>query len=901
MRDSIHVETKWVLPLDSELADLASAGGKGASLARMRRAGFPVPEGFLVHTLAYREFLRINQLGEVIHGLLEGLDAQSPDALEAASAQIRARFRAGQLPPGLAEEVRDALARMPGAAVAVRSSATAEDLPEMSFAGQQDTFLNVVGAEAVLRAVADCWGSLWTARAIGYRMRNQVPQLETALCVVVQRMVESQASGVLFTANPLTGLRSQTVIEAALGLGEALVSGQVEPDQYVVEPRTGRILSKTLGRKEVSIHGQTGGGTHTQHEDRSQEQALPDAAILELAAWGQRTAELYGFPQDVEWAWAEEKLYLLQSRPITSLFPLPEGMSEEPLRVMFSFAAVQGMYDPITPTGRSFMVLLVQALSTLYGIRVTETSQNVLFSAGERLWANITALASNSVGRKVLPIIFDYVEPTVKQALAQIWEDPRLQPKRAGVSLRARLQIARAAIPVAANVFLNMAAPVQRRAALIQFGERMLKDLQDRFTRVTGDRWQKLNLRVEVVYGFVLSKIPRMFRRFVSGVASGMAAWRLLDMLSSRAVDQPDLILEVTRGMPNNPTTEMDLRLWKIAQRLRSDSEARQAFAQFSPQELAERYQHRELPPSLQNDAAEFLAAYGARGYGEIDLGHTRWAEDPTHVFEMLSSFMQIEDESLGPDVVFARGAERAQQAIEQVAQRVRQRHGWLRERLVRFLAGRARQWLGMREAPKFLIVRYLWMIRQELLQSGQELAAAGDLERAEDIFFLTLSEMRQWAQQNDPAWRDRAAQRRETFERERKRRQIPRLLLSDGRAFFDGMFAAEQTENVISGSPVSPGIVEGNVRVVLDPRQAGLQPGEILVCPGTDPSWTPLFLSAGGLVMEMGGMMTHGAVVAREYGIPAVVGVDRATHRLHDGQRIRVNGSNGRIELLDL
>ena len=208
---------------------------------------------------------------------------------------------------------------------------------------------------------------------------------------------------------------------------------------------------------------------------------------------------------------------------------------------------------------------------------------------------------------------------------------------------------------------------------------------------------------------------------------------------------------------------------------------------------------------------------------------------------------------------------------------------------------------MGVREAPKFLIVRYLWIIRRELLQSGQELAAAGDLERAEDIFFLTLTEMREWAQQNDPAWRDRAAQRREAFARERMRRQIPRLLLSDGRAFYEGMITAEPTENTISGSPVSPGMVEGIVRVVLDPRQAGLQPGEILVCPGTDPSWTPLFLSAGGLVMEMGGMMTHGAVVAREYGIPAVVGVDRATHRLRDGQRIRVNGSNGRIELLDL
>jgi pyruvate,water dikinase len=293
---------------------------------------------------------------------------------------------------------------------------------------------------------------------------------------------------------------------------------------------------------------------------------------------------------------------------------------------------------------------------------------------------------------------------------------------------------------------------------------------------------------------------------------------------------------------------------------------------------------------------------YGRRGLAEIDFGRARWQEDPTALMQALQSYLRIDDERQAPDAVFKRGelvAAEAQAKLENAVRRMP--GGAFRVRLVRFLAGRLRSLLGLRESPKFFIVRLMGILREGLLDSGRELASAGVLARADDIFFMHLNELDELARGPSRDWRTMIAGRRAVFQREKLRRQIPRLLLSDGRAFYEGMGEApvEEGEGVLVGSPVSPGVAEGLVRVVFDPHQTQLSPGEILVCPGTDPAWTPLFLAAAGLVMEVGGLMTHGSVVAREYGIPAVVGVHEATTRLKTGQRIRVDGNTGRVRLL--
>jgi pyruvate,water dikinase len=389
-----------------------------------------------------------------------------------------------------------------------------------------------------------------------------------------------------------------------------------------------------------------------------------------------------------------------------------------------------------------------------------------------------------------------------------------------------------------------------------------------------------------------------------------MASWNILNMqLKGSAIEQGsaspnplhDLVLQVTRGMPYNPTTEMDLFLWEMAKKIRHDSDSLTVFQNSRTDELSSRFLTRELPPVIMQEVNQFLKRYGGRGLGEIDLGRKRWADEPIYVFEMLASFLKIDDDSNSPDKVFTRGAKSAQQAVDQLAVEVRKlQHGWIKARLVRFMAGRARQLMGVRENPKFFAVRMMWLIQRGIIKTGSEFVLAGDLDQADDLLYLSFSELKEFATHLEKDWRTLIIDRRQTYQRELRRKQIPRLLLSDGRAFYEGVNEKENSSSGLVGSPVSPGTVEGRVRVVLNPSKAGLLPGEILVCPGTDPSWTPLFLSAGGLVMEVGGMMTHGAVVAREYGIPAIVGVGKATTRLHTGQLIRIDGSSGMVFLLD-
>ena len=909
MPEPLLSPSDWILPFTSPLAadaetGVALVGGKGANLARMAQAGLPVPAGFLITTLAYRRFLAENRLDEPIRAALLSLDGGAPAALESVSANIRARFAGAPLPDELAAAILSAYRGMGGPAVAVRSSATAEDLPEMSFAGQQDTYLNILGPEHLLRAVVDCWGSLWTARAIGYRARNGVSQDAVSLAVVVQGMVQSQVSGVLFTANPLSGLRSQTVIDATLGLGEALVSGMVEPDHYVVDTARETILEKKLGAKALSVRSIEGGGTAQVAETAGEVQALPDDQILALARLGKRVEDLYAFPQDIEWAWAGEGLHLLQSRPITSLFPTPEGVPAQPLKVFFSFAAVQGMLDPITPLGRDALALIFAMGASLFGIRVTAQTQTVLHTAGERLWANITSLMRNTVGRNAARVALGLVEPGIRQALLSIWDEPRLQPERKGLSPRAVLQMARFFIPLAANILLNIASPRARRKYIVEQGERLLRQMQSEIHAAAGDRRQKLTVQAGRLESLARRHLPGTFLLFVSGVASAMASFNLLNKLAgglpeNSGIHRRDLVLEITRGLPHNPTTEMDLALWQAVQAVRPDPAALAGLEAHPAPELARRHRSGRLAAHTRAIMDRFLERYGGRGLGEIDLGRARWREEPTHVFESMSGYLRIADGSQAPDAVFARGARAAQDAVERLATALRATpRGWLKAHQARFAARRVRELMGVRESPKFFAVRMMDLIRQDLLKTGEEFVQAGELNAADDLFYLTFGELREFGAGVPRDWRGLIDTRRASYQRELRRRQIPRLLLSDGRAFYEGLGVKEGLDGALSGDPVSPGVAEGQVRIVLDPREAHLEPGEILVCLGTDPSWTPLFLTAGGLVMEVGGMMTHGAVVAREYGIPAIVGVHEATTRLRTGQRIRIDGSSGVITL---
>jgi rifampicin phosphotransferase len=898
-----------LLPLNDSSVSLETAGGKGLNLARVMRAGFPVPEGFLIPVAAYHQFVDTNALSAKIAHELTGAAFDDPASLERRSATIRGWFSEGELPADLAAGILTAYHNLGRGAVAVRSSATAEDLPEASFAGQLDTFLNVLGEKALLEAVVQCWSSLWTGRAIGYRHRNGMDQAGLGLAVIVQVMVPSQASGVAFTANPLSGRRTEIVIDATLGLGEALVSGKVEPDHYVVDMRSRQIAHKQLGSKALVIEGRAGGGTVERAGEAGQVQALLDEQILELADLCRGVAEEYGTPQDIEWAWAGGRLYLLQARAITTLFPTPDGVPFYPLRVMFSFAAVQGILDPLTPLGQDGIRLALAGLQVFFGYKTDYQAPGLLQVAGERLWLGFTTLVKNNLGRKLITGIMSFVEPTIGYHLKPVMEEPELKAQ-GDVSLSTRLHIIWAILPIASRVLLAIAFPNARRQRGIQIANQALADAQKEAQVAGNDPYTRLGERLRF-----LRRTTYYFPRylptyFVAPLAAGMASLNLVNQLLKRFLGttagdlagMQQVMLELTRGVPYNVTTEMDLFLWETAQKIRSDPASSRFFQEKEAEEIARAYQEKGLPAAAQEAVEMFMERYGMRGVGEIDLGRRRWREEPLQIVKVLISYLNITDESKAPDSIFRKNAEEAEKAIAAMEARVgKTRGGWLKKRIYRFATSRARGLVGLRESPKFFIIRVMGIMRKTLQESGIELAELGILDDPEDIFFLNLEELEALSRQEEIDWKARVAQHRRNNEREKLRKQIPSILMSDGRAFYGAPgAAAADGEGTLSGSGVSPGIVEGRVRVVFSPHDTALQPGEILVCPGTDPAWTPLFLAAGGLVMEVGGMMTHGAVVAREYGIPAVVGVAQATSRLKSGQRVRVDGGRGVIEVLN-
>ncbi|MFX0090271.1 MAG: PEP/pyruvate-binding domain-containing protein [Candidatus Hodarchaeota archaeon] len=874
---------------------LSLAGGKGINLALLSQSGFNVPRGFIITTRFYEKFIKDNNLEDFINERLSDLSAGGFAVLESVSESIRGRFNQCSFPPDLLSAVLSAYNDLGNPPVAVRSSATAEDLADLSFAGQHDTVLNVTGEKTLKEAIITCLSSLWTARAIDYRQRNNISHEGLALAVIVQEMVASDTSGVMFTVNPLTGKRSEYVIDATFGLGEALVSGQIEPDHYVVESMGGKIVHKKLGSKSKSIRSQEGGGTKEVQENVSGKETLSSSNISELIRLGKQVSEHYGNPQDIEWAFANNTLYLLQSRPVTSLFPLPAEFLSGPPRVGFSFGAVQGILGPITPLGQDHVILFLLGVARGFGYNPSFDEQKILWIAGERLWLDLSGIIRTHGSRTALLKFSSFIDLTTQQILKHIANDPWLFPrKRPNVKMLLRVtRIILFIVRRAGSFVLQPRKERHDKQALIEEAIRIMERQSAKLQTLE----QKVAYYRKVVdrlawYGF----LP-----IVPAIPVGYGPLLILDHLASNLTGERNLAYELTRSLPNNPTTEMNLVLGETAKTIKADPASKDRFLQATADELASDYLNGQLPMVGQEALTAFLETYGMRGLGEIDLGRPRWHEKPVPVIKTLQNYIKLPDDQT-PSAQFKKGIKAANDAYNKLFSAVRaSKGGDLKTRGLNAGITRARELAGLREFPKYSVVRIFWIMRKMLLESGQDLMSAGVLDDARDIFFLRYRELEKLAAGDQRDWKSLVQARRENYEREKQRRLIPRLILSDGRVFYEGSSAKTgQVENMITGSPVSPGVVEGKARVVFDPYESELEPGEILVCPATDPSWTPLFLVAGGLVMEVGGLMQHGAVVAREHNIPAVVSVNHATARIRTGQLLRVNGTTGQITIID-
>ncbi|MBN1955852.1 MAG: pyruvate, phosphate dikinase [Anaerolineae bacterium] len=857
--------TRWFTEIGA--ADLATAGGKGASLGALLQAGLPVPPGFVVLTSAYHEFVAANGLQGAIARRIAHLTPDATEALEEAARQIGRLFAQASISDAVAAEMAAMYRQLGGGPVAVRSSATAEDLPGLSFAGQYTTTLNVTGAVALCQAVRSCWASLWNARAISYRMQHDVTPDGLALAVIVQQLVAGDKAGILFTANPLNGRRDQLLINASWGLGEAIVGGEVSPDQWVVDKASGRTVESRIARKSVmTVLRETGTQTMAVPEDLQQTPVLNDDELAQVVVLARQVESHAGAPQDVEWVWRAGQCYLVQSRPITSLFPLPEPLPDPSagLRIHLCLNMVfQSITEPLTPMGLEFFRLLYAGLAAAATGRRTPYPAWARRAAG-RMYLDVTSLLRDARRWPALVGAISRKDPIAGQALHRFLE---ANAAAIGGGRPARLpwRLVLHILPgLICRVGYGVLSPTGARSRLITLGDRAIARLERHAAGLT-DMASRLR--------FVEEEAGRSFWTAIHQVAycgAGLRGTEIAVALVERWLGDGTVLHPALQALPDNPTTEMGLALLEAAQAL----------------------QEKTAPGPDDPAVQDILQRFGHRAVQEIDMGVPRWREDPTYLLEVLAAYMA---QGHPGDKVreFRDAAARAEASVADVVARVRRgkgpAHAWLLGRLLR----RVRVLAGLRERPKFDLVRALAVLRCVLHDVGRELAAQGRLQRAADVFFVTFADI-----EAEDDLRAIAAANRAQHERELARTAVPRIIASTGACLYGAQEAAG--ESVLAGVPVSPGVYEGQARIVHRPQGSQLQPGEILVTHSTDPGWTPLFLHAGAVVMESGGPISHGAIVAREYGIPAVASVEAATTRLRTGQRLRVNGESGEVVCLD-
>jgi rifampicin phosphotransferase len=847
---------------------VAVVGGKGAHLGELSRIeGLRVPAGFCVTTDAFQ---RIMAEAPSLDDRLDRLSRLKPDdreAIRALSAEIRRTLEGIAIPDDLAAAITRPLARLgEHAAYAVRSSATAEDSPAASFAGQQDTYLNVVGPATILLHVSRCWASLFTERAVTYRLRNGFDLRKVHMAVVVQRMVFPQAAGILFTADPVTGNRKVASVEASFGLGEALVSGLVNADVYKV--RDGEVIEKAVGTKRLAILASPAGGTQEQavEPERQEQPALTERQVVRLAELGRRIEAHFGRPQDIEWCLVDDDFQIVQSRPITTLFPIPAAGDREN-HVYVSVGHQQMMTDPMKPLGLSVWQL---------------TTPRPMAEAGGRLFVDVTQILASPASRAGLLGTLGKSDPLIRDALETVLdrgdfippisnEGPGWAPPGGG----------HAAIETDPAIVAELIARSQTSIATLK------RDIQTKSGSALLD--------------FILADLKERNRvhdpKSLQVIMAGMAAtWWLNDQLQDW-LGEKNAADTLTQSVPHNVTSEMGLALLDVADVIRPHPDVVAFLRHVEDEGFLDELPRLAGGREARDAIRAWLDKYGMRGAGEIDITRPRWSERPTMLVPLILGNIRNFEPGAG-ERRFEQGKQDAWKKEQELLERLRALpDGEQKAEETKRMIDRVRTFAGYREYPKYGMASRYFVYKQALLEEAERLVQARVLREKEDIFYLRFQELHDVVRTNQVD-EQLIRQRKDEF-RSYQALTPPRVLTSDGEGISGSYRRDDLPAGALVGLAVSAGTVEGRARVILDMAKADLEAGDILVTAYTDPSWTPLFVAIKGLVTEVGGLMTHGAVIAREYGLPAVVGVEHATRLIRDGQRIRVYGTDGYVEIL--
>lgn len=875
-----------------EAIKLTLSGGKGANLAKIKQAGFNVPDGFVVTTLSFEQFFQQSDSLQNLFKEVNSFDLVDIHQISIFAKKATQLITGSHIPQNVEAAIREAYTTAGYASVAVRSSATAEDLPFASFAGQQDSFLNVHGMDQVLQKIKLCWASLFNDRSIIYRMQNHIDHSAVQMAVCVQNMVPSETSGILFTADPVTNHHGHLVINAGFGLGEGLVMGLVNPDQITVEKSTGKILSNRLGDKKKLVQLDQKGGTILADVPPSKvsDSALSNEQIGQLTQTAINIEQLYTAPQDIEWAISNGEVFILQSRPITSLFPIPSPRPDgTDCHIYFSIGHAQMITDPISPMGISILRLLLP-----FGRPPRKSGYSpYLKQAGGRIYVDLTSLLNTEPGRKMIPKALSVAEPLSATQLKDLVDSTGFDQRNQHSSLKAKpIIILQWFLPLFFRMVsrLIFRSPYHASSIVLEKSNQFLKDLADLFANTP--RENKLKVIRETTGPIFHKRLIWMGGMF----GSGQLARVILEKLLSKKEIDFDL-QDLQRGLQGNITTEMDLSTGDLADLVMHEPGLQTLLKQII--DGSQTYTKTRFSdfPQFYKEWLEFLKRFGMRGNGELDISRPRYADNPLPIFQTILA--RASSTSTNHRDHYQSLKERNLTVQKEIISTFRSSiKGRLQLPLVKRLLKVAVNLMPIREHPKYVIMLYFEVLRKEILGIADHLVQNGALRTRSDVWYLSFAELEAWF--SNPTDISELIQERKNLYNHFTKLNPPRVISSDGLISHKTLQREGIPSGAMVGSAVSAGTITGIARVILDPALEQLNPGEILVAPYTDPGWTPLFINAAGIVLEVGGLMTHGSVVAREYGLPAVVGVVNATGLIKSGMHLRVNGDLGYVEIIE-
>jgi len=887
--------------------DVNLVGGKGANLGEMTRAGFPIPAGFCITSNAYKKLLS-RKTQENIAKILREIDYDDAEDIKIKALSIRNIILQEKIPDDISTAIVNAYKAMDKGRglpyVAVRSSATAEDLPEASFAGQQDTYLCIKGKEELLDKIKQCWASLWTDRAIQYREKNRFDHTKVYLSVVVQEMVNSEKSGIMFTANPVTGNRNEMAIDASYGLGEAIVSGLVSPDNYIFDKATSAIKTKNISEKKLKIirNPEAGSGTLQleipEHERNAH--VLTDKEIIELSKMGKKIEAHYKSPQDIEWALREGRFYILQSRPITTLQKKKRIVKGKDIWTNANVGeALPGVASPLT-WSFFFSVAVYTAKNFLRGIGLTNLDfvdagfDKIIKRICGRVYFNfafIYDLFAGMPGYRLFKSAYDAVMGGHQSEIEYIPTPQKIKI----LNISTLILIPR--------VMIGIIKELRKKKSLDKDAREFVAYLYRR-RRELDSVDLKLKDLDELLSSFAEGShlVADAFTIYMRTTDQFTYYALLGSFLNKHLGDDGRLRNLMITGLEGMKSAQPSVEIWKLSKLAERNPEVKDVIINSESKDVLEKLEKLPQARDFLEALNFFMDEYGVRSPREMEISTPKWRENPSFVFSTIRSYI-IAGEDVNPIRLQEAQRRTREAATRDIINRLSEGY-WNRifpwkKFLFDYLRKNTQKLTLQREYLRFYVVMAGDVFKKIAVSIGRILKDRGILGEIEDVFFLEIEELARIAAQefNLETIPKLVKERREEFQRFEKIHP-PDVIVGDYTPE-DYFSELEQIKgDILTGLGTSPGKVTGKARVVIDPNNARLEKGEILVAPFTDPGWTPLFITAGAVVTDLGGLLSHGSVVAREYGIPAVVNVKFGTKVIKDGQIVTVDGNKGIVLL---